>query len=109
MLGPSLPAMPGGSSVVSRVLCLRGRAPFREPAERGVEAVICRKSSSTEKQSAVWESRRVDCAVSSRETLLLPEEADGAHTRARSGWMASATFPNLRTVLLPAPPFITLP
>lgn len=59
--------------------------------------VICRKSSSTEKQSAVWESRSVDCALSSRETLLLPEEADGARTRARSGRTASATFPNLRT------------
>ena len=29
--------------------------------------------------------------------LLLPEEADGARTRARSGRTASATFPNLRT------------
>lgn len=30
--------MRGGSSLVSRALCLRGRTPFREPLERGVEA-----------------------------------------------------------------------
>lgn len=68
-------ATPGGSWLASRALCLRGRAPFPEPVERGVEA--SRLQEQLEDREAVGCLGEQEGGVRrfQQGTLFLPEEA----------------------------------